>query len=115
MKKEKKVKTQEVETVQTQSTSHDTVVLAVEDAEVLRTNEQNILKAKLRIADVELNVAAFNKEKNDLIETIRSENDAFIANAREIAVKCGINPDGDPSGDRWNLDTSTMTFHKIKQ
>jgi len=97
-----------------QEQSKDLIELLKEDAEVLRANEQNILKYKMRIADLELTIANFTKEKNELLDLVRTENDAFVANARKFAVKNGIDPDGEPSKARWNLDTTTMTFQKLQ-
>jgi hypothetical protein len=88
--------------------------LAIEDAAILKDNENNILKSKLRLADVEIAIANFNAEKAELINLIKSEQNVFVDNARKFALKNGIDPDGEPSKEQWNLDTATMSFNKLK-
>jgi hypothetical protein len=92
----------------------ESVALDAEDAGVLRLNEQNVLQAKLRLADIELTIANLNDEKASLFSTIKSQHEEFVANARKFAAKNGINPDGEPAEGQWNLDTSTMVFNKLK-
>jgi len=33
---------------------------------------------------------------------------------REAAVANGIDPDGKQDDSKWNLDTNTMTFNRVK-
>lgn len=94
--------------------SSDLIHLNPEDAQSLRNIEQNILKCKMRLADLELAIANLNKEKEQLFKLIAEQNNEFVATARKLAVKNGINPDGDPSNERWNLDSSAMVFQRVK-
>lgn len=88
--------------------------LSVEDANKLRQIEQNILTYKIQLADIEITVSDLNKRKESLILAIKHESDDFMVNVRKIAVKHGINPDGDINDDKWDLNTTTMVFHKKK-
>lgn len=100
--------------VTVEASKPDLIKLDDDDANTLRSIEQNSLKLKVRIADIEMAMANMRKEKDEAFVLLNKDGEEFVACARKFAVKGGINPDGDASGDKWNLDTTTMVFHKVK-
>lgn len=93
----------------------DSIALSSENAETLKQIEQNVLKLKLSIADLELQSEDLSSKKSAAMQQVKQEHTAFIEKVREFAVACGINPDSEDQTDQWTLNTATMTFQKVKQ
>ena len=92
----------------------ENISMTSDEVTSLRGQEQGILQLKLRLSDLEVHLSDLNNQKSELIAAIRNKSAEMLTNVRDIAVAHGINPDGDETNRKWNLDTNTMVFTLVK-
>jgi hypothetical protein len=93
---------------------NDQIKLTTEEVTKITSAEQAKLQARINLADLEVYLAELKDKKVELLSQVRTKSDEFMAVVREAAVANGIDPDGKKDESRWNLDTNTMVFHRVK-
>jgi hypothetical protein len=78
-----------------------------DDAAKVRAFEQNIVAAKLQLADAELQLVA---RKNELTQFIFTKNQEMVKEINQIAQSYGIDTDGNTDSRKWTFNTNDMVF-----
>jgi len=92
----------------------ENISMTSDEVTSLRGQEQGILQLKLRLSDLEVHLSDLNNQKSELIAAIRNKSAEMLTNVRTIAQSHGIDPDGVTDDRKWNLDTNTMVFQRVK-
>lgn len=116
MKKAKKVeskKTVKADTVSTLPAETSAVKIDDEVANKIRVAEDAILKAKLQLVDIVINKETLSRQESEAVKTIKINSMEMMDLIKKAAHQNGIDPDA-TNGDKWNFDTSSMSFTKVQ-
>ena len=89
------------------------ITLSPEIGDKIKKFEENILKTKLQLAELVVSKENILRQEKEAIQSIKSNSLDMMALIKKSALQNGINPDG-ADGNKWNFDTSTMTFTKVQ-
>ena len=122
MKKDQKAKSKKVAAEAELASSVDSelsmieatkVVLSPEVGDKIKKHEELILKTKLQLAELVVSKENILRQEKDAIQVIKSNSLDMMDLIKKSALQNGIDPDG-ADGNKWNFDTSTMTFTKVQ-
>lgn len=84
------------------------VTLADEERAELTELEQGVVRAKLALADLDIQAMRMDAARSDLRQKVADATKAYVDRVVAAAEKHGI--DINDTGTKWNFDTNKMTF-----
>lgn len=90
--------------------SEQNLSLTEEEITQLSEIDRALMDTKLKLADLEIQLAQANAQKQQLIEQFVRGREAFLERVNYIATLHGLDINGP---EKFVLDTSEMTFRKV--
>jgi hypothetical protein len=90
----------------------ETIQMNSDDANSVKTFEQQILQLKIQLSDLEVQITDANAKKAELVTAIKTQSANMFSAIRGIAQAHGIDPDGKADSKKWTLNTQSMLFQR---
>lgn len=92
----------------TEAKNESAVSVSDEQKASISAAEQEIVRAKLALADLDIRRSAFEKSHSEAISNYEKVSKAYVAAVMDAAKSNGI--DIEDKSVRWNFDTTSFTF-----